>query len=146
MARKQGSGFHAPSSCSLSPIPLDVEWGVWCSRSAMSRGLTASACMPGLKATSVGHCGWTALRQRAPLGDLLPCLDTHNIFSLPLQKNNLINHPKMPHTLTRKNHYLHIFLHACSIISTLQMWQTCLRIRILYFFQMAENQLSTAAP
>lgn len=47
--------------------------------------------------------------QRAPLGDLFPYLDPHNFFSLPLQKRNLINHQEMPHMLTRKNHYLHIF-------------------------------------
>lgn len=55
--------------------------------------------------------------QRAPLGDLFPYLDPHNFFPLPLQKRNSINHQEMPHMLTRKNHYLHIFcMHTASYL------------------------------
>lgn len=55
--------------------------------------------------------------QRAPFGDLFLYLDPHNFFSLPLQKRNSINHQEMPHTLTRKNHYLHVFcMHTASYL------------------------------
>lgn len=105
MARKQGSGFLAPLSCSLSPVPLGAERGGQCSGIATSGGLMVSDCALGLNATSVG----CTKRQRAPLGGFLPYLDPHDFFSLALQKSNSINHQKKPYTFTRKNHYLHIF-------------------------------------
>lgn len=119
MARKQGSGFLVPPSCSLSPC------SVW-------SGVTSTVGLPWvgdlwcLKKPpwwdTKSHLGGT-LRlcctegQRAPLGDLFSYLDLHNFFSLPLQKRNSINHQEMPHMLTRKNHYLHIFcMHIASYL------------------------------
>lgn len=107
MVRKQGPGLLAPPSCGLSPVPLDVEWGDQHSRAATSWG---SAAFGGSKPPRGGHWGWAAPRGREHLGEVYsPAWTLVIFFPLPLQESNSINHQKMLHMLTRKNHYLHIF-------------------------------------
>lgn len=140
------TGVWSPRTPFLWPQPHPTGRGVgWpAQRGCHEWGISS---IWGLKATSGGtlRLGCTE-RQRAPRGGLLPCLDSCNFFSLTFAGKQFNKSPKNASYAHKEKSLPAHFLHAYSIISTLQMSQTCLRIRLLYFFQMAEKQLSMALP